>query len=170
MIRRFVAIGLAAGAAGTTALNAVTYADMVFRGRAASELPQRSVELLADRAGLEIPGEGQTRKNRIDGLGALSGIGAGLSVGVLASALRPILRHMPRPIASLLVGGVAMAATDAPLSRLGLTDLKSWTTADWLSDAVPHLAYGAATVAVLRASPIGNRSLNRPSRHYVSSR
>ena len=42
--------GAAAGAAGTTALNAVTFLDMAVRGRAESETPKRTVEALADRA------------------------------------------------------------------------------------------------------------------------
>ena len=36
--------GAAAGAAGTTALNVVTYLDMAIRGRPASDTPERSVE------------------------------------------------------------------------------------------------------------------------------
>lgn len=39
MTRRFLH-GLAAGAAGTTALNAVTYLDMALRGRPASTTPE----------------------------------------------------------------------------------------------------------------------------------
>ncbi|MCP9968874.1 hypothetical protein LUX57_29935 [Actinomadura madurae] len=42
--------GLAAGAAGTTALNLVTYLDMAVRGRPASSTPEQSVERLADVA------------------------------------------------------------------------------------------------------------------------
>jgi hypothetical protein len=45
---RYVVDALLAGAAGTAALNAVTYADMAVRGRAASQTPQRSVRRLAD--------------------------------------------------------------------------------------------------------------------------
>jgi hypothetical protein len=36
--------GAAAGAAGTAALNAVTYVDMTVRGRPASDTPERTVE------------------------------------------------------------------------------------------------------------------------------
>jgi hypothetical protein len=36
--------GAMAGAAGTTALNAVTYMDMVVRGRGASSTPEQVVE------------------------------------------------------------------------------------------------------------------------------
>src|SRR3569833_2837053 len=43
--------GLLAGAAGTTALNAVTYGDMALRGRPASEVPERLVDRLGLRRG-----------------------------------------------------------------------------------------------------------------------
>lgn len=46
--------GAAAGAAGTTALNAVTYLDMAWRGRSSSTTPQQAVEELANRAGQPI--------------------------------------------------------------------------------------------------------------------
>lgn len=143
--------GIAAGAAGTTALNAVTYADMAWRGRPASSIPDTSVEKLAGDAGVQIPGEGEVRQNRVTGLGALMGIGTGISSGVAASALGPIVRRLPPTLAAVLVGGLAMAASDVPMTRMGLTDPTSWSMSDWVSDAVPHLAYGAATVWTLRA-------------------
>lgn len=43
--------GAAAGAAGTPALNAVTYADMVVRARAASSVPPDTVKKLLYRSG-----------------------------------------------------------------------------------------------------------------------
>jgi hypothetical protein len=143
--------GIAAGAAGTTALNAVTYADMAWRGRPASSIPDTSVEKLAGDAGVQIPGEGEVRQNRVTGLGALMGIGTGISSGIAASALGPIVRRLPPTLAAVLVGGLAMAASDVPMTRMGLTDPTSWSMSDWVSDAVPHLAYGAATVWTLRA-------------------
>jgi len=48
--------GAVAGAAGTTALNAVGYADMAMRGRPASSVPARVAEQLARRVGGIIPG------------------------------------------------------------------------------------------------------------------
>jgi len=66
-----------AGAAGTTALNAVAYLDMAWRGRPPGSIPQQSVEELAKRAGREIPGAGEERENRLDGLGARAGIATG---------------------------------------------------------------------------------------------
>src|SRR5687768_12165873 len=75
--------GAAAGAAGTTALNAVTYLDMAVRGRATSSTPERTVEKLAEKAHVPIPGEDETRVNRVQGLGAVTGLVAGIGVGVL---------------------------------------------------------------------------------------
>jgi hypothetical protein len=42
-----------------------------------------------------------------------------------------------------------MAATDVGMYRLGVTDPKTWDASSWLSDAIPHLAYGVATWALL---------------------
>ena len=155
MAIRFLLRGLAAGAAGTTALNAVTYADMVWRARGESDLPQKSVESLAARAGLTIPGSGDVRKHRLDGLAALSGMLTGAGIGIAAAGLGPLLRRLPLLPAGVLVGGAAMASTDVSITRLGLTDPRTWTPADWLSDAVPHLAYGVVTSWTLRSLPAG---------------
>jgi hypothetical protein len=143
--------GLAAGAAGTTALNAVTYADMALRGRSESELPQKAVETVTHRAGLEVPGEGETRQNRVSALGALSGLTAGLGIGAVAGLFGPVLRRLPTPLGGVLLGAAAMAATDTPMIAMGLTDPKKWSSTDWLSDAVPHVAYGVVTAATLKA-------------------
>ena len=43
--------GALAGAAGTAALNGVTYLDMAVRARPASEAPQQAVDKVADRFG-----------------------------------------------------------------------------------------------------------------------
>jgi hypothetical protein len=153
MTIRFLLRGLVAGAAGTTALNAATYADMALRARGESDLPQRTVESLAERVSVAIPGSGEARQHRLDGLAALSGILAGMGIGVGAAALNPLLRRVPLLPAAVLVGGAAMAGTDVSMTRLALTDPKSWTPADWLSDAVPHLAYGVVTAWTLRSWP-----------------
>lgn len=80
-IGRGLLAGLAGGAAGTTALNAVTYLDMVIRGRGTSSTPEDTVEAIATKTGQSIPGDKETRKNRDSGLGALTGILAGVGVG-----------------------------------------------------------------------------------------
>ncbi|MEP6760042.1 MAG: hypothetical protein ABJA93_01585 [Sporichthyaceae bacterium] len=97
--------GAAAGAAGTTALNAVTYADMTWRARPASQTPEQTVEKLAEAADVSVPGEDEARANRLSALGALSGIVTGVGVGAL-----------------------------------------------YVSDIVPHLAYGVVTAATYAAS------------------
>jgi len=43
----------------------------------------------------------------------------------------------------------AMALTDGLMSVLGVTDPRSWSTTDWASDVVPHLAYGFGTAVAL---------------------
>ena len=150
-LRSLLAKGLAAGAAGTTALNAVTYADMALRGRAPSELPQHAVESAMRSIGQDVPGEGETRQHRLDGLAALSGIMVGLGIGAVAGLAGPVLRRLPLGLGAVVVGGAAMAATDVPTALSGLSDPREWSAADWLSDAVPHLGYGVATAWTLRA-------------------
>ncbi len=125
---------------------------MAWRGRSASDTPQETVEKLAAKANLTVPGEGDTRSNRLLGLGALSGIATGMGVGVAYGVL-DVLRVRP----SLLVGGVgagavAMAASDASMAKLGVTDPSTWSLQDWASDAIPHLAYGLVLAATFRAA------------------
>lgn len=43
-----------------------------------------------------------------------------------------------------------MAASDVSLTKLALTDPSQWSCVDWLSDIVPHLAYGLVTVTLLK--------------------
>src|SRR4051794_39401625 len=75
--------GAAAGAAGSSALNAVTYLDMTVRGRGTSSTPEDTVEKLAETAHVPIPGDEETRQHRVQGLGPLLGLVAGVGVGVL---------------------------------------------------------------------------------------
>ena len=48
--------GAAAGAAGTTTLNVITYLDIAVRGRPTSTTPERTVEAMARLFGLTVPG------------------------------------------------------------------------------------------------------------------
>jgi hypothetical protein len=139
--------GALAGLAGTTALNAATYADMIWRGRAQSGAPEQVVEELAKRSGRAIPGEGEARQHRLQGLGALSGIVTGALVGAVAGQFG--FRRLGGVLGSALVGGAAMAATDVSMWRLGVTDPRSWDVGSWLSDALPHAAYGLVTWSLL---------------------
>jgi hypothetical protein len=151
-MRRAILAGAAAGAAGTTALNAATYLDMSARGRPASSVPEDTVETLAERAGHPVPGDEETKPNRLSGLGALSGIATGVGIGAAIGLLRAAgLPKLPAPLAAVLVGTAAMAATDSSMAALHLSDPREWSASDWLSDGLPHLAYGVVTWATLEA-------------------
>ena len=141
--------GAMAGLAGTTALNAATYLDMVWRGRPASSTPEQVVEELAKRSGRAVPGDAQQRPNRVQALGALAGIATGVAVGGAAGQFHGVIRRLGPVLGPALVGGAAMAATDIGMYRLAVTDPKTWDASSWLSDALPHLAYGVATWALL---------------------
>lgn len=147
----YVGWGALAGAAGTTALDAASYLDMAGRGRPASSTPQNTVEALAAKAGLEVPGEGDTRTNRLSGIGALLGIATGVGVGAAFGVLRYAGLRLPGPLAAVAAGAAAMAASDGSMTVLGVTDPRQWDKVSWLSDALPHLAYGAVTAATLDA-------------------
>jgi hypothetical protein len=73
--------GAAAGAAGTSALNAVTYLDMALRARPASSTPQDTVEAATRKASVHVPGVGEDRDNRVSALGSLMGLATGVAVG-----------------------------------------------------------------------------------------
>jgi hypothetical protein len=135
--------GAAAGAAGTTALNAVTYLDMVVRGRGTSSTPEDTVEKLAAKVHVQIPGDQEKRENRLQGLGPITGLVAGVGIGVVTGLARASgLRSQPL-VGTLLTGLGAMVAANGPMTVLGVTDPRTWSVTDWASDVVPHLAYGA---------------------------
>ncbi|MDN3354057.1 hypothetical protein [Actinomadura sp. DC4] len=129
-MRNRMTAGLLAGAAGTTALNAVTYTDMALRGRPASGIPEQVV----DRLGLPL-----RDANRRQAAAALLGIGVGAGVGAVYGLAGGT------PAGALMPAATAALAGDGPPVALGLTDPRTWTAADWLSDVVPHLAYGLVT-------------------------
>jgi hypothetical protein len=143
--------GAAAGAAGSTALNAVTYLDMAIRGQGTSSTPEQTVEKLAQTAHVPIPGEGETRQNRVQGLGPLTGLVAGVGVGVAVGLVRAA-GYRARPVAGTLLTtlGVLVAA-NGPMTVLGVTDPRTWSATDWASDLVPHLAYGAVVKTTMDA-------------------
>lgn len=114
--------GVTAGAVGVTALNAVTYLDMAIRARPSSSTPQETVEVSAHKVGIHIPGDGERRDNRLQGLGPLAGIATGLAAGVAAATVRRWRPAMGFPATAFLAGATAMAAADAPMAVLGVTD------------------------------------------------
>ena len=148
---RALLAGAAAGSAGTTALNAVTYVDMAARGRPASETPQQSVERLSDEAGVDVPGAGEQRENRVQGLAPLLGIVTGVGVGVVLGLARRLGWRPPYVVDALAATAVAMVGANVPMAQLGISDPRSWSASDWAADLVPHVAYGAVTAATLQA-------------------
>ncbi|MFG1618809.1 hypothetical protein ACGFI3_39170 [Nonomuraea wenchangensis] len=140
--------GLIAGAAGTSALNAVTYLDMAIRARPASSTPQQAVDKMADLVDVDL-GEGEQADSRREALGSLlgygTGAGAALCYGLAAERWRPSW-----PVGVLALTALAMVGSNAPLTLLGTTDPRSWSATDWISDVVPHLAYGVTAYAAHR--------------------
>ena len=149
--------GAAAGAVGTTALNAVTYLDMALRGRPASSAPETAVQTIAGKLGLSVPGDSDTRENRTSGLGALLGIATGVGVGTALGVARAAGWRPSLGRSAVIVGLGAMLGSDTPMVLLGISDARTWSAADWISDLAPHLVFGLATAATAQA-------LDRPGR------
>lgn len=141
--------GAAAGAAGTTALNAVSYLEMAVKGRPASTTPQDTVEKFAHVAQLTIAGSDEVRKNRIAGIGPLTGLIVGVGVGALLGLSRSA-GWRPGPVVSGMAATVgALIGGNVPMTVLKVTDPRTWTAKDWASDIAPHLAYGLVVAATL---------------------
>ena len=79
---------------------------------------------------------------------SIIGLGAGAAYGLLRSRL-PAPRR-PWAVTTGL-GLAAMAASDLPIIALGVSDPRTWGAAGWVSDLLPHLAYGLATATVYEA-------------------
>lgn len=151
MLREML-MGAAAGAVGTVALNTATYADMVVRARPASSVPSTMTAQLADKVGIDLSGEGEdageTAQNRQSGFGALFGIATGVGVGTTYGLVRPALGYdVSKTKAGIVLGLAAMAGSDIPSAALGVTNPAQWGINSWVSDLVPHLAYGFVTAA-----------------------
>lgn len=156
-IVRGAATGAAAGAAGTTALNAVSFADIAIRGRAPSAAPATVIDRLAEKADIALPGDEETRRNRLTGAGALAGMGVGVAIGAAYGVARACGLRLPVLAGAAATGLAAMAAADAPLVTLGVSDPRTWSAADWASDAIPHAFYGAVTAACAAALTDGRQ-------------
>lgn len=166
MFKRLL-LGAAAGAAGTTALNAATYADMVWSARPASSTPQQVVEGLAKSADVDVPGEGEDRDNRLSALGAMSGIVTGVGVGAAYGLLDVVGLRPPAWLGGLLASAAAMAGSNVPMAVLGVSDPTTWAAKDWASDVIPHLAYGAVVATVFEAV-VRDRDSQQAARQLAS--
>ncbi len=150
-LRRGLLLGAAAGAAGTTALNAVTYIDMALRGRPSSSTPQDTIETLVKKVQIAIPGDQQARQNRVAGLGPLTGLAAGVGVGAMLGFGRSAGWRPGLAASGVAAALGALIASNGPMTMLGITDPRTWAVTDWVSDVIPHIAYGAVTAGLLRA-------------------
>src|SRR3954471_13776560 len=120
-----------AGAAGATALNAVTYLDMAVRARPASTAGEDSVSKLADLTGVPL-GDDEAAGNRKSGLGPLLGYATSTAAAVAYAAAGG--RRLPPAASTVALTVLAMAASNAPMTALHITDPRTWKPADWVSD------------------------------------
>jgi hypothetical protein len=146
---RLALYGAAAGAAGTTALNALTYLDMAVRGRPSSSTPEQTVERLSEVTHVPVPGEGEAHDNRVSGLGPLTGLVAGVGTGVALGLARAAGWRPSVVLGTAAATLGALLGSNGPMTVLGVTDPRTWPASSWLADVVPHLAYGAVTAVVL---------------------
>src|SRR6201998_2351502 len=155
--------GATAGAAGTTALNVITYLDIAVRGRPTSTTPERTVEAMARLFGVQVPGTGDILANRLLGLGALTGYAAGIGMGVILG-LAYALGWRPRLlVATLVATAIALIGTNGPMTVLGVTDPRTWGMVGWISDLIPHFGYGVVTALVLHyLYPLSRPSAEAP--------
>ena len=81
-------------------------------------------------------------------LGALAGVGAGAALGAVRG-----LTGQPRNKTGTIATAWAMAMVvgNGPMTVLGVTDPRQWTSADWAADILPHVAYAVAAGATLEA-------------------
>jgi len=148
---RAATLGAIAGATGNLSLEIVTYGDMLLRGRAASGVPAKLAGFLADNLGIEplaTAMTGEEADNRRSAAGALLGYALGVGLGAAYGLVRSSTTgRVATPLAGLGVGLAAMTAADASYALSGASDPAEWTTADWISDLVPHVVYGLVTAA-----------------------
>jgi hypothetical protein len=143
--------GLIAGAAGVTALDAVTYLDMLVRGRPASDVPARTVNELAKKIGIDrLDADDDKTNNRRSATGALVGYADGVLGGVAYGALHSAVR-IPWPLGAALLAGLTLLVGEGSAARVGVVDWSKWSAKEWIADIVPRLAYGGVAALVVEA-------------------
>src|SRR3712207_6930341 len=70
------------------------------------------------------------------------GLVAGIGVGVLGGLARASGYRSATPVGITLTTLGVLVAANGPMTVLGVTDPRTWSATDWISDLVPHLAYG----------------------------
>src|SRR5215208_3073664 len=86
-----------------------------------------------------------TAQTRRSGLGALPGYVGGLGVGTGCGLSRPSLGGGSKLRAGIVLALAAIAGSGIPATALGAIDPRQWSINSWVSDTVPHLAYGLTT-------------------------
>lgn len=143
--------GLIAGAAGVTALDAVTYLDMLVRGRPASDVPARTVNELAKKIGIDkLDADDEKTTNRRSATGALVGYADGVLSSVAYGALRSAV-PIPWPVGAALLAGMTLLVGEGSAVRTGVVDWSKWGAKEWIADIVPRLAYGGVAALVVEA-------------------
>jgi hypothetical protein len=145
--QRTLRAGLVAGAAGTLALEAATYLDMAVTGRPRSDIPDQAAGQLARALRLDVTARGgeAAAAHRRTGMGALLGHATGTGLALVYALIRGRTGPVPTPLAGVALAIAAMAAGDLPPILSGTSDPRRWGARGWLSDLVPHLAYGLVT-------------------------
>jgi hypothetical protein len=121
---------LMAGAAGTTALNAVTYADMALRGPA-TDTPERAVASVAQRLGQDAPGGVPVHEHRVSGLAHSPASPPGWQPGRCSEHWLRLFGTSRSGLRRSQWEPRRLAGSDVPMTRLGLTDVGDWSPADW---------------------------------------
>ena len=135
--------GAASGAAGTAALNALTYVDIAVRDREPSDLPARMAGVLAKKAGIDLQS-----KNRREAFGALLGYADGFFAGALLGLVRPASRGVSPAAVAIGLTALTMLLSEGTATRFGQTNPAQWSAADWASDIAFRMVYGLVACAV----------------------
>ena len=167
-IGKTLLIGAVAGGFGTLLLNIVTYLDMIVQGRPASSAPEELAGRLAEKAHIDqiaSANQAQEAQARRSATGALMGYTTGLGLAVGYSALRMVGVRPNSLVSGVGLGLAAMASSDVPLTVTGVSNPKQWSARSWLSDLVPHIAYGLATASAFQMLQPAAKSETRSMRH-----
>ena len=139
----------AAEVIGTTVPNAVSLVDLTLHDWPANKTPQEGAEAsaaIAEGAGRQPR---NARSQRLPGLGGLRGIACGVGAGAVVGLVMSLGWPTRRSVRSVVATIGAMVVANAPLTMLRVHDPTTWTAEDWVTDVMPHLAYGASMAAVL---------------------
>jgi hypothetical protein len=79
------------------------------------------------------------------------GLVAGIGVGGLAGLARAAGYRSATPVGITLTTLGVLGVANGPMTVLGVTDPRTWSATDWISDVVPHLAYGVVVRTTMDA-------------------